>query len=87
MGSAHINVKERRVKKRKGTEVQMVKKPTPSGPNDALIEDEEQNGKGRRIQRKQQGWGPQRNYPRPFGHLLRHSLRPQKKIHTRNTKM
>ena len=48
MGSARINVKERevrRVKKRKGIEAQNVKHPTSSRAIDALIGDEDQNGK------------------------------------------
>ena len=50
--SAHIKDKERKgrgAKKRKGNEAQMVKHPTPSRAIDALIGDEEQNRKKKRV--------------------------------------
>ena len=49
-GSACINAKERRAKKRKGTEAQRVKPFIPSQAIDARIGDEEQN----RYQKKEQ---------------------------------
>ena len=42
----------RRVKERKGIEALRVKYPTPSRAINALIGDEEQNGKQKRIKRK-----------------------------------
>ena len=72
-GSAHINGKERkekRGKKRKGIEAQRVKHPTPPRATDALIGEEEQNGNQSRLKRKQQGAGPQLNYPGPFSRFL-----------------
>ena len=50
-GLARINAKERKVrwKKRKGIEAHRVKNPTPSQATDALIGDEEQNGKQKRT--------------------------------------
>ena len=79
-GSAHINAKERdknerkvrRVKKRKWIEAQRVKHPTSSRATDALIGDEEQNGKQQKEKEKQ-GVGPQTSNPGPFSHLLRHT--------------
>ena len=59
MGSAPINAKERqegkkrgRTKKGKGIEAQRVEPPTPSRAIDALIGDEEQNGKQKRTKRE-----------------------------------
>ena len=48
-----------------------MKYPTPSQAIDALIGEEEQNGKQKRAKRKKQGAGPQPSYPGPFIHLLR----------------
>ena len=48
----------RRTKKRKGVEAQRVKHPTPSQATDALIGDEEQNGKQKSTKRKKQGSVP-----------------------------
>ena len=42
----------------KWIEAQMVKHPTPSQATDALIGDEEQNGKQKKTKRKKQGVGP-----------------------------
>ena len=60
VGSARINVKERekkerqvrRMKERKGIEAPRVKYPTPSRATDALIGDEEQNGKQKKLKKK-----------------------------------
>ena len=51
-------------------EAQRVKLPTPSQATDALIGDEEQNGKQKRTKRKKQGTGSQPSYPGPFSCLL-----------------
>ena len=67
-GSARINAKERdgeerkvrRVKKRKRIEAQRAKHPTPSRTIDALIGDEEQNGK---QEKKKKGASSQPSYP------------------------
>ena len=69
-----INAKERdekekqvrRAKREKGSKGRRGKPPTPTRARDALIGDEEHNGK-----QKKQGDGPQPSYPGPFGHLLR----------------
>ena len=58
------------MKKRKGIEAQRMKHPTPSRAIDAIIGDEEQNGKQKRPKRKKQGTGPQPNYPGLFSRLL-----------------
>ena len=51
---------------------QKAKPPTPTQAIDALIGDEEQNGKQKKVKkRKKQGTGPQPSYPGPFGRLLR----------------
>ena len=76
--SARIDAKEReeeerqvrRSKKRKGIEAERPKLPTPSWEIDALIGQEEQNGKGKR-KKKKQGAVPQLSYPEPISHLLR----------------
>ena len=55
VGTAHINAKERQVrraKKRKGIDSQRMKHPTPPRAIDALIGDEEQNGKLKRTEKK-----------------------------------
>ena len=54
----------RRAKKRKGIETQRVKHPTPSRAFDALLGDEEQNGKQKRTKRKKPGAGPQPSHPK-----------------------
>ena len=63
----------RRMKKKKGAEVQKVKPPTPTLAIDALIGDEEQN-ENRKKEQKETGSAsppPQLSYPRPFSLLLR----------------
>ena len=47
----------KRVKKRKGIEAHRVKHPTPSQATDALIGDEEQNGKPEENKNKETGSG------------------------------
>ena len=42
---------------------------TPSWANDVLIDDEEQNGKQKRIKKKKKIAVPQASYPRPFSRL------------------
>ena len=61
---------EKSEEKRKETEEQRVKHPTSSRAIDALIGDEEQNGKLKRTKTKKQGAGSQPSYPGPFGRLL-----------------
>ena len=64
-----INAKERkviRVKKRKGIEAQSVYPLTPSWATDALIGEEDQNGKQKTTKRKKPGAGLQPNYAEPF---------------------
>ena len=73
-GSARINTKERRVrrvKKMRGIEAHRVKPPTPSRAIDALIGEEELNGK-RKKSKKRKGLvaGPQPSYPGSLGRLL-----------------
>ena len=63
-------VQVRRGKKRKGIAAERGKHPTPSRAIDALIGDEEQNGKQKKTKGKKQGVGPQPSYPGPFGYLL-----------------
>ena len=60
----------RRLKKRKGIEALRVRHQTPSRATDALIGDEEKNGKQKRTKRKKQGAGPQPSNPGPFSRLL-----------------
>ena len=65
-GSARINAKKRKArrrKKRKGIEAHRVRHPTPSQATDALIGDEEQNGKRKRTKRKKRGVGPPTQLP------------------------
>ena len=50
---------------KKGVKAQKVETPTQSRVTDALIGNEEQNGK-----QKKKGASPQPRYPGPFGHLL-----------------
>ena len=45
--------------------------PAPSTPTDALIEDEEQNGKQKKEPKEKLGTDPQPSYPGPFSSLLR----------------
>ena len=58
---------------RKAISVQRLKQPIPSRADGALIGDEEQNEKQKRIKRKKQGEGSQPRYPGPFSHLLQHA--------------
>ena len=55
----------------KGIEARRVKHPAPSRATDALIGDEEQNGKEKRTKRKKEGADPQPRYSEPFSRLLR----------------
>ena len=72
--SVRINAKEREkkerkvriVKKMKGIDAERVKYSTAFQATDALIGDEEQNGKQKRTKRKKQGAGPQPIYSVPF---------------------
>ena len=61
----------RRTKKKKGIEALMAKHTTPSRAIDAIIGEEEQNGKQKRAKRKKQGAVPQPSYAGPFNRLLR----------------
>ena len=58
--------KERRVKRRKGIEAQRVKPSTPSQSIDALIGDEEQNGKQKKKKKKETERVPNPATPDPL---------------------
>ena len=63
--------KVRGIKKSKGIEALKVKHPTSSQAVDAIIGDEEQNGKEKKTKRKKQGMGSHPSCRGPYSRLLR----------------
>ena len=58
------------MKKRKRIEAQRAKPSSPSQASDALIGDEEQNGKQKKNKKKETGIGFSPRHPGPFGHKV-----------------
>ena len=75
MGSARINAEEGKTSEKSGKKKRdrgiEGETPNPIPAIDALIGDEEQNGKRKITNKKKQGEGPQPRYPGPFSRLLR----------------